>query len=187
LERAVVKLENEKELKIFMDPIRQRILRTMGMLGAPVTAKHLADVTGMTPASAKHHLGRLESIGLVEEDHTEQIHGITARFYRVSQADVSICMDSGDNRGDREILVEGQLSSIFSEYKKGMEQYAAGGAEGEMPGEFFSGVVHLTEEQRDAVRESVARFTHENEAMKADTKPYEFALILCGVEHETNI
>ncbi len=69
LDKPIVKLATEKELRIFMFPLRQKILRTMHLLGEPTTAKHIADTLGISPSSARHHLIRLQEIGLVEHDH----------------------------------------------------------------------------------------------------------------------
>lgn len=65
MRRKTIKAATEKEQKMFMNPVRQRVFRTMKIIGAPITAKGLADAPKMPPASTKHHLTPLESIGLV--------------------------------------------------------------------------------------------------------------------------
>lgn len=59
-------LSDEKSVGIFMHPLRQRMLEKMMILAEPVTSKHLADELGIAPSSARHHMLKLESIGVVE-------------------------------------------------------------------------------------------------------------------------
>ena len=159
MERKVIKLTTEKELKIFMDPVRQRVLRTMEILGKPVTAKGLADEMHMTPASAKYHLTQLESIGLVVPDHTRIIHGITAQYYRTADAEIRLGMDKSEYRTECGGIADGNSS---------------------VPGDCYTGVIHLTEQQFLHLRETVMHFIRENQSPSDNTIPYEFALIYCN-------
>ena len=74
-------LTDEKTIRIFSDPIRQRILSALDDRG-PLTSSGLAKILGGQPARLHYHLAKLEAVGLVEEDHTELIHGIRSRFMR---------------------------------------------------------------------------------------------------------
>lgn len=56
----------------------------MQIIGEPVTAKNIADRLGITPSSTKHHLEKLELIGLVELSHTKLINGIAAKYIKLS-------------------------------------------------------------------------------------------------------
>jgi len=172
MERTLIRLADNRELKIFMDPVRQSVLRAMALLGAPVTAKRLADELGIQPASAKYHLGRLQSIGLVAPDHTEQIHGITAKYYRLVPADVSLGLDEPSRREERAAVAGRLLSSVVQSCLNAISAPSAAPDAGDV----YTGVVHLTKQQLDEFLASAARFTRENEAARPGAAPYEFAL-----------
>src|SRR5690554_636852 len=89
-------LSSEKQLRIFMLPLRQKILKTMFLNGRPMTAKQISDQLSITPSSAKHHLLKLQEISLVTPDHQELINGITARYYRTTGKHVSIGQNFND-------------------------------------------------------------------------------------------
>lgn len=160
MEPKVIKLTTEKELKIFMDPVRQRLLRTMRILGKPMTTKGLADELGMTPASAKHHLAQLEQIGLIEFDHSEVIHGITARYYRLADVDVSLGMDQNAYLEECEVIAENQVMSVlrsftertreFRNREKEKERRSETGTEGRKLSRTESGTESETESETES-------------------------------------
>ncbi|HHX09742.1 MAG TPA: winged helix-turn-helix transcriptional regulator [Chloroflexi bacterium] len=49
-------LTTEKQIRIFMFPLRQKILKLMYQTGKPMTAKQISDQLAISPSSAKHHL-----------------------------------------------------------------------------------------------------------------------------------
>ena len=83
-------LQGKKELDVFINPQRQRLLRCMNLAGEPLTPKQIADRMELSPSSVQHHVQKLLALGLVELHHTETIHGITARYYRVAAKTVRI-------------------------------------------------------------------------------------------------
>lgn len=149
-----------------MNPMRQRLLRIMHVMGEPVTTKRLADEMDITPASAKHHLAQLESIGLVVFDHSEVIHGITARYYRPADVDISLGMDE-EYRTEKEIIAENLLISVFRDLMDSLK------------GDCHTGVVHLTETEYDQLQQTILRFIADKRMPGPETKPYEFGLVYC--------
>ncbi len=89
-------LTDDHALRIYMHPMRQRILQKLNGEKTSMTAKQLADLFSITPSSAKHHLTQLESIGLVALSHTEIIRGITAKYYCAT--DVTVNIGGGKNK-----------------------------------------------------------------------------------------
>ena len=180
--RKTITLSGEKELRIFMEPLRQRMLRTMEQIGDPVTPKKLADAMGITPSSAKHHLTKLESIGLVGVHHTEQIHGITAVFYALLPVTVGIGVNRGDHREERVAIAENLVASVckgfFEKMPRGHEHPE------DLPfwGDVMTGVVHLTQLQADELHKLLSRFAEENGARRENTLPFEYALVLYNAE-----
>ena len=89
MERKVIHLITEKQLRAYMHPTRQRILALLRSSEEGMTAKQLADRLGIAPSSAGHHLNVLREIGLVEESGTKQVHGFTARYFRDTDVNVT--------------------------------------------------------------------------------------------------
>lgn len=178
MDRTTVCLKTERELKIFMDPLRQRLLRTMEILGVPTTPKHLADLMKITPSAAKHHITRLASIGLVGEDHTENIHGIRAVFYKALPVDVSLGMREQEFAEERSAVMENQVAGIFARLKTNLLDYAAGGCEGPQPGDCGTGVLHLTKKDLSELQGWIGNYLAEHAAPAEGTEPYECAIII---------
>jgi DNA-binding transcriptional ArsR family regulator len=182
MEQPVIQLRTEKELKIFMDPLRQRMLRAMEINAQPLTAKKLADKMEITPSAAKHHLTQLESIGVVEKDHTEQVHGITAQFYRAANVEVRIGMETPVHRREKVLLAENLVMNVFSGFVKRVMEQDAPVEQPPFLGDMTTGVLHLTQAQADELYETIKRFTAENALPGSDTVPIEYALIAYRAE-----
>ena len=187
MERKTIQLNGDRELRIFMDPLRQRMLRTMEVLDVPVTPKKLADTMDITPSSAKHHLSRLESIGLVCVDHTEQIHGITAVFYARVPATVSIGVNRDDHREERAALSESLVTAVYEGFRSRMPRGHEHPEREPFWGDTLTGVLHLTQAQADDLYARIRTFIEANETHGTDTEPYEYALVLyrSGAGHAT--
>ncbi len=182
-EDNTVYIRSEKDLRIFMHPLRQKILRILSQVGKPVTAKRLADILEITHSSAKYHLQQLESIGLVGLHHTEMIRGIRASFYEVLPKTVSLskCEDRLDN--EKKVLLQNIIASVFESYLDKLD--AIGGdvhTQDHFEADFVSGVVHVTQEQADQIYRMIADFVKKNEMGGVDTVPYEYVLIAYKVE-----
>lgn len=76
-------LVDEKKIRIFVDPLHQRMLFALLEHGAQ-TSSGLARILGDDAAKMHYHLKRMEGAGLLELDHEERINGIKARFMRPS-------------------------------------------------------------------------------------------------------
>ena len=80
-QRAV--FSDETSLKILSDPYRIRILDEFQRRGVPSTVKQVADALGDSSAKVSFHVKKLLDTGVLAEDHTELIRGITARYFRL--------------------------------------------------------------------------------------------------------
>ena len=70
----------------------------------------------------QHHIRLLIELGIVELSHTEQIHGITASYYRVLPKNVQIgSLVDDENRDQRLALMQADISRVFS----GFSDYCA--------------------------------------------------------------
>ncbi|HOS18726.1 MAG TPA: helix-turn-helix domain-containing protein [Clostridia bacterium] len=188
MKRKKIKLATERELRIFMEPLRQRILRAMERAGEPVTPKKLADLLGITPSSAKHHLTRLAEIGLVGIDHTEQIHGITAVFYALLPVDVSIGLEREDLTRERGIVAENLVMSAWAGFRKAAARGRGLANGAHFAGDVLTGFVQLTQAQADELYAKITGFIAENGTRREGTTPFEYALVLynAGMGHESD-
>lgn len=182
MEKEYIVLKTDKELKILMSPIRQKIIKIMSREGKPITSKYIADKLKTSPSSAQHHIKQLEQIGVVEFDHNEMINGITARFIKLSDKTISIGRDRNDDLApERDILARNMLSKAYDDYKELLtenttllkEEYKKGNKIADQ----MTGVVHLTTEDANNLFGLIDEFVIKHNKATENTHPYEYALI----------
>ena len=184
----ILPLTDEKELRIYMHPLRQRILHTMEVKGEPMTAKQLADTLSITPASAKHHLVQLESIGVVRVDHTQLIHGITATYYAPAPVAVSLAMDREEGARDRHLLAQHVLLQVFQGMTQKLEAIHAAGRTPDPRGtdaELRTAVVHLTPEEAAELAGQIRNFLETRREKGPGTVPYSVGILWYTPEDPT--
>jgi len=172
-------LDGEKQLRIFSLPLRQKILREMQKAGVPLTAKQIADRLKITPSSAQHHLSKLASIGLVEQDHIENINGIRAKFMRASDVMVSIGQQIADETSlSRDSLMKSHLLEVHQGYQRVVEQARNEPLElAETGNDIFSEIVHLTGEQALELRAMVMDYLHNHKNAVTGTSPWQIVYL----------
>ena len=72
-------LNTLEEIKIVSDPIRLEIIMNLG--DQPKTAQDLSELMKMSRPKLHYHLNILEDKGIIEVVDTEQINGITQKYY----------------------------------------------------------------------------------------------------------
>ena len=72
-------LNTLEEINIVSDPIRLKILMTLGT--RPKTAQDLSDALGVSRSKIHYHLKILEQNGIIEVVDTELINGITQKYF----------------------------------------------------------------------------------------------------------
>lgn len=177
MENDKITLSTEKELKIFMDPLRQRMIRTMGEIGEPVTSKKLADTMHISPSSAKHHLLQLQSIGVVKEDHAELIHGIKAVFYDVTHLTVSLKTDCRDFDNDKKVICDNLVQSIYSGFSRNVFETESLKPVGVTDGVLFHGVAHLSKEDALELNRKIADFLNAHDKKTEETIPFDYLIL----------
>lgn len=83
-DKKSVRLENIKQIRALNDPYRQEILSRIRLLGKPSTAKEIAVSMNEAPSKVNYHLKVLEKYNFVEIDHTDNINGIIAKYYKLT-------------------------------------------------------------------------------------------------------
>lgn len=195
MEQKVLEIRDEESLKIYMDPLRQRIVLKMATLNEPVTAKKLADIMGISPSSAKHHLRKLQSIGVVEVDHTEQIHGITATFYSCAPVEVRIGMEdnTAENEDMKRLLGENIVRMVYKDYYDKMRAYAQKvGWENvyqtkSFVGNMLGGVIYMSPEEVDTLSKKLLEFVQTHTASSGDKIiPIEYSMVAFNAQKDEN-
>ena len=171
-------LSTKKQLDIYMNPQRQALLRCMRVAGVPMTPKQLADRMGISASAVQHHMAKLLELGLVALDHTEQVRGITARYYRLLPRTVSIGAQFEDDLdAERFALMQGTLSAAFEGFREYCRFARREPANGQPTGDMLSGIVHLSRQEAEAVYRLIRGFVDSHESSGQGTEPWEYALI----------
>lgn len=177
MDKKIISLTGEKELRIFMLPLRQQIIREMRILGQPITAKQLADKLNITPSSAKHHLNKLKELGIVEFHHSELINGITANYMHLNDVNIRIGQNLDDEFSDiRDVYSQNIISQVYKEYQNVIKNNHPINSDLNI-GDFLTGVIHLSDEKMVELLSIMKAFIDENKDIKEHTNPYEFALV----------
>jgi DNA-binding CsgD family transcriptional regulator len=185
-EKPTIRLESEKHLRIFTLPLRQRILRTMRIIGKPVTTKQLADMLGIAPSSARHHIMKLKEIGLVEHDHYQTINGIKADYLIAADVNVSIGTDISDaHTAERESASQVMLFEIADRFLSTLSsrREKAAASPGQFFGDLLGGIVHLSTEDAEKLYLMIRDFLDSHALPKnSDDHPWEYAMLLYEIE-----
>lgn len=72
-------LNTLEEINIVSDPIRLKIIMTLGT--SPKNAQDLSDALGVSRSKIHYHLKILEQNGIIEVVDTELINGITQKYF----------------------------------------------------------------------------------------------------------
>ncbi len=75
-------VERLPEIRVLADERRLAILQRL--MAAPATLSQLGEAMGKHPAWIRHHLKRLEEVGLIELSGTRALPGFTEKYYRAT-------------------------------------------------------------------------------------------------------
>jgi len=197
-------LSGKEELDIYINPQRQRLLRTLAIAGSPMTPKQLSGVLGISSSAVQHHIQKLVTLGVVAESHTERIHGITAHFYHALP--VTVRIGYGVEEGletQRFALIQNGVNEVlrgFSDYSRNptipLPSTIGGVARSSIAvdqatvnanlphGDVLWGIARLTDTEANEIMSIVREFLHQHEIASAERVPWEYALIAYPVPEE---
>jgi len=178
-----ITLQTKQDLDIYVNPQRQNILHRMRITGEPVTPKQLSDQIGVSPSSIQHHIKKLLSIGIVALDHTEMIHGIVARYYRLVPKAISIGLALEDSHQEQRMaIMQNAMTELFS----GFVNYCETGYPSRNPDEQFGdmcyGILHLEPEKARELYTLVHDFIQQHETKTPTSRAWEYGLIAYPVD-----
>ncbi len=182
-------LSGKKELDIYINPQRQKLMRCMRLAQVPQTPKQLADQMGISASSVQHHLKKLSELGLVEVSHTERIHGISASYYKLLPKTISIGGPMGDLLQDeyaqqRLTLMQNSVSTVFEGFAKYCK--SANIIPDAAKGDALSGIVYLTPKEAKELEGIVRAYLDAHETAVEHGEPWEYALIAYPVKEKAD-
>lgn len=173
-------LSDEEDVAIFMHPLRQRMLEKMMILAEPVTSKRLADELDIAPSSARHHMLKLASIGVVEKNHQELIHGILATYYRLTDKCIALDVCNTGLWDPTRMLLEENARQVREGVLKMMKDWQ------QNPSQDWddawglletNGVIHLTRQEALELRDLIADYLQKHSQPRPGTAPIRFDVI----------
>ena len=171
-------LSGKRELDIYVNPQRQNILRLMQIAGVPMTAKQIADQVGISASSVQRHIRLLGELGIVEQSHTEQIHGITATYFRVLPKNIRVggLRDDGENN-QRIALMQADISQRFAGFLAYCQALGARISDEDRFGDMISGITYIKPSEAKELYQMIRSFLDAHECRSADSDAWEFAII----------
>ncbi|MCK8060160.1 MULTISPECIES: helix-turn-helix domain-containing protein [unclassified Fusibacter] len=97
-------IDTRKKYKIFYDPLRQGILKTMKKIGRPCTVKDVSDTMEISHSKVHYHMRKLLEIGAVGLDHEEAMGNITAVYYDLDYESVNIMADPDEHITNAQLM-----------------------------------------------------------------------------------
>ena len=176
--KKTIKLTTQEDLKIFMSPQRQKLMRHMRIAGKAATSKAVAGFLGVSTSSAQFHIKKLEKLGIVELDHTERINGILAKYYRMADINVSICCNlEGEHFDERNVIMENLMKGTFDGL---IEFYETGVSDEDIAkySEFINGFINLTPEDASELLRIMREYIGSHEKSAPNTQVWEYTLML---------
>ena len=135
-------VSENRQLQVLGNPIRVRMLEHL--CREPLTATQLGHLLDMAPARAHYHLRQLAEAGLAQLIETRESSGIMEKYYRAVarrfHLDKTVAYDPAGHEGARHGL-QIQVRTAVEAFEQRLQE--AGGADGVLPPEIVSGVLHL--------------------------------------------
>jgi len=154
-----------EEIKAFSDPYRMQILSCIKSLGNSSTVKQIADKMGETPAKIHYHVKKLEKVGILCLDHTEEVNGIIAKYYRITAHKFEIKREGIDPAIQKAFLNETQrmISAMYERSKQTIiEQLEKEGNSSSQFGDIGMTDVYFTESEAQELKDMIHRFYEEH-------------------------
>lgn len=184
MEKKKIVLSTQEQLRVFMSPQRQKLLRIMGIAGHAMTAKEIGDKMGISASSAQLHIRKLTDLGLLEKDHTQRINGITATYFRLTNVDVNVGMEKDDSLfQERDAVAQNLLMRIYEGCRDTARRLGARkdfNAKDSLRkyGDMRTGIAYLRPEDAEKLANFITSFTAEHEVPAEGTAPWEYAFIV---------
>lgn len=185
-ETKFISLDTVEKLKIYMSPVRQKLLRELSLCGLSMTAKDLSLKMNISASSVKHHLQKLEELGIVEVCDTKIINGITAKYYCQTDAVIKLGLENkGELREERKALGLDCVNNVIQGFINKMENLKLKDGEKMRDyGDMMNGFVYLTSQESKELTEMIDDYIKIHSKAKENTSPWEFSIIRYNASKE---
>ena len=142
-----IDLEERKQFRVLLNPVRQDIIHLLRRAGRPMTANTVAEKMLLSPSAAQSHLNKLEELGVVELGVYTAPDGRQATYYRLADVEIRLCLGRKDGfQGEREALAAQLVDGTFRGVLHAASQ--CGEPEQQEDLQFLFGALHLKEVRR---------------------------------------
>lgn len=182
--KKTIELTSQEDLKIFMSPQRQNLMRNLRISSKPLTSKDMAEILGISTSSAQFHIKKLESLGIVELDHVESINGIQAKYYRMAEVNVNIgSAVEKELSNERYAIMQNLMKGTFDGL---LEFYESGASKDEIVenSEFVNGFINLTEQDGKELLKLIREFIETHEKVDEGTQVWEYTLMMYNTKNQ---
>lgn len=159
-------LTSEEEIKIFSDPYRIKIIKAFSRLGRPATVKEVADEMGEVPSKVHYHVKKLISIDLLILDHTSEINGIVAKYYKLTADSFEVKYSDSDKNEESltidttEMVILSMVDDFRSDIRDAYSKQVKAKKRGEkdsVKGSFLSEKVYCNQEEFEEIRKEISK------------------------------
>lgn len=116
----ILMIDTRKKHKIFYDPLRQAVMKSMREIGEPVTAKDVSKNLNIAHSKIHYHMQKLLEIEAIKQTHTKMINGIVAKYYVLDYKDVTIMANPSEHLTN-EMLMDESLRIIKADMDANFE------------------------------------------------------------------
>jgi hypothetical protein len=184
----LIKLNTKEELNIYMNPVRQQLLRHLNINNTPMTPKMLADKLSISASGVQHHIRKLMSLGVIELDHQELINGITASFYKPALVTVQIGLEVEDDTSvERDVHLQNSLANVYEGFRTQLKRRIKEQGKPEEEnindwGDILTGVVYLKKEESKELLQLINTYIEQHSIRSEDVIPWEYAVVVYNAE-----
>jgi len=158
-------LRTLEEIRIYSDPYRIDIMKEFEKIARPATVKEIADMMGEVPSKVYYHAKKLISIDLLTIHHTEQINGITAKYYQSFQGTIAIKRSEVDETIQHIFLSEAQ-KLVEDLYSKSKNKFLSLSSVDNPHGKLGNSEVYLTNTEAEEFFEWINQFYNKHQKKK---------------------
>lgn len=173
-----IEITTKKQLDIYLNPQRQRLLKYMSIHGKPMTPKQLSNVLEISPSSVTYHLKKLEELGVVELHHTEMVHGICAKYYKKLSYHVNLKSHLKDDMNyEKRAFIDYIMQDVWNGFKNYLEKIDDKKELTGLEGDLKSGILYLKKEEIEELKKLIEKFQNHHSEPEEGTIPWEYALL----------
>ncbi|BES65691.1 hypothetical protein SANA_21300 [Gottschalkiaceae bacterium SANA] len=174
-------VKTEEEFNIIYHSYRMKIITAFSQCeNQTATFKQIGDMLGDHSSKVTYHGKMLIKIGLLSLDHTENIHGITAKYYRLVSESFRVQYGKDGDSIVKKKIMKHQATIVLDSLDEMIELVSDLNNDNRSI-QMASNDLYLTEEERIEMIEFINRFAQKKEKRANTKKVTCYSLI---VEHK---